>query len=424
MANHNQLEHPLRRNILAEIHARPFRATKTPRSFLKQTFVCKPSSKYDKDLTALSAWCDGQSIPLPEPNTRHHSGMIDDVRMTWERHSEFITVTWACAFNKKAHDKLMDLAVSHSEKMMAGPPLLISSTRLELAPDNEVGSFAMSDFSKDSICISDVERGQARITTDFHQDEHGSTRFLVQNIGLGEPLAGVLTRRILEMESYRIMALLGFEEVKKISPKIAEIERQLVKLTSGIRGKSGLQETRDTLEQITDIAAELADLSAASQYRLSATRAYFELVNERLGRIDEIPLHGYNGVGEFLNKRLIPAMRTCQNTEKRIGIADEKLSRSTDLLRTKVDIQMQAQNHTLLDTMNKRALMQYRLQSTVEGLSIAAVSYYVVGLIAYFTKGIGISAFMPTKLLTAISVPIVVLAVWYIIRRVRKHHEK
>ncbi len=116
-------------------------------------------------------------------------------------------------------------------------------------------------------------------------------------------------------------------------------------------------------------------------------------------------------------------MRTCENIEHRIKNAGDKLDRSTGLLRTKVDIQMQVQSHEVLDSMNERALMQFRLQSTVEGLSIAAVSYYVVGLLAYMAKGLGIDDFISPARLTAISVPIAIFTVWYIVRRIRAKHK-
>lgn len=424
MAGQEQTEHPLRASILSEVHARPYTPIQTPRSLLKQAFVCKPAGSLEADIRKLSSWCQTHGIRSPNTKTRQHTGKLKSTRITWERHTEFVTLTWDCPYSKNAHKNLLEMAKLHSADLIACPPQLISSTRLDLLDKGQVGGFDLMDFSSDSLCMSDVEHKRARIITDFRQDEDGSTRFMVQNNGLAGPEAGILVRRLLEIETYRIMALLGFEAVKKITPDIASIEVGLVRLTSDIRGKSDLQETRETLENITDIAAELANLSASSQYRLSATKAYFELVKARLMRIDETAIDGYSKVEEFLNKRLYPAMRTCQTTEKRIGVADKKLSRATELLRTKVDIQMQAQNHQLLDTMNQRALMQYRLQTTVEGLSIAAVSYYIVGLFAYFAKGIGVETFISTKLLTAISVPIVVFGVWYIIRRVKKHHEK
>ncbi|MGT2466713.1 DUF3422 family protein [Mesorhizobium atlanticum] len=81
-----------------------------------------------------------------------------------------------------------------------------------------------------------------------------------------------------------------------------------------------------------------------------------------------------------------------------------KLTRATTLLRTWVDVDVEKQNRDLLASMNNRARLQLRLQQTVEGLSVAAVSYYVVGLIGYVAKGASIfgHAFAP-EVVTAAS---------------------
>ncbi len=73
--------------------------------------------------------------------------------------------------------------------------------------------------------------------------------------------------------------------------------------------------------------------------------------------------------------------------------------------------------------MNRRARLQLRLQQTVEGLSVAAVSYYVVGLIGYLARG-GQEAFgLPwdPAVATAVAVPAVVIMVWALVRRIRRH---
>src|SRR3546814_18423991 len=59
---------------------------------------------------------------------------------------------------------------------------------------------------------------------------------------------------------------------------------------------------------------------------------------------------------------------------------------ASNLLRTRVDIELEAQNRDVLMSMNRRARLQLRLQETVEGLSVVAISYYVVGLVGYAAK--------------------------------------
>jgi len=416
--------HPLRKAILAEIHARPYAPITTPRVILQQAFLCKPSTNAQDDLTAFANWCENHKLPPPPPEARHHMITLNGTSLTWERHTEFITLTWDCPPAPNALKELWDLSEDHILGLMSENHALISAVHIDLIRGS--GSAEIPDlkgFDTNSLCLSTVKDGRALVMVDFRQDRFGATKFIVYNNGLDDKNCGILIRRLLEIETYRVMSLYGFERLKAVLPKIASVEKQLVHLTGQMNDKTDLEITRKTLEEITDIAADLTNLSASSQYRFSATRAYYSLVNARLKRLSEENIPSYSSIEEFLAKRLAPAMRSCENIETRIKNASEKLDRATRLLRTKVDIQMQLQSHQVLDSMNERALMQYRLQTTVEGLSIAAVSYYVVGLVAYLAKGLGFDGFISPARLTAISVPIAIISVWYIIRRIRARHK-
>ena len=417
-------QHPLREAILAEVHARPYKAITTPRAVLQQAFLCKPSSIAQADMGHFWQWCINQDLSPPETGSRHHTVLLDGIQITWERHTEFITLTWDCKYTKTAQKKLWQFSAKHTKEMMTDKHSLISAARVNLLQCNDTQKTPdLIEFNSDSICMSKVKSERALILTDFKQDEFGATKYTVHNRGLDTRNCGILVRRLLEIETYRMMSLYGFERIKKILPEIAAVETQLVHLMKQVNTKSDIDSTRKILDEITDIAADLAKLSASSQYRFSASRAYYSLVKARLKRINEQSIPSFSKIEEFLNKRLAPAMRTVENVEQRIANAGDKLDRSTGLLRTKVEMQMQVQNKAVLDSMNERALMQYRLQTTVEGLSIAAVSYYIVGLLNYVAKGIGIGGFISPKLLTAIFVPIAILTVWYIVRRIRaKHH--
>jgi uncharacterized membrane-anchored protein len=178
------------------------------------------------------------------------------------------------------------------------------------------------------------------------------------------------------------------------------------------------------LADLTELAAELEADAAASLYRFGASRAYDGIVRERLEALDEEPVPGHDTWAGFLQRRVAPAMRTCRSVEERQANLSRKLTRATTLLRTWVDVEVEKQNRDLLASMNNRARLQLRLQQTVEGLSVAAVSYYVVGLIGYLAKG-GASAFGHTfspEAVTAAAVPVAVLAVWWGVRRIRHSH--
>ena len=65
--------------------------------------------------------------------------------------------------------------------------------------------------------------------------------------------------------------------------------------------------------------------------------------------------------------------------------------------------------------------MQLRLQQTVEGLSVLAISYYAIGIIGYIMKPV--MPYLPgldSSSLLGMAAPAIVLAVWYFVRRLRR----
>lgn len=177
------------------------------------------------------------------------------------------------------------------------------------------------------------------------------------------------------------------------------------------------------LDELTSLAVELEAGAAASQFRFGASRAYNEIVQMRLQTIGERKVDGWPTWSSFLARRMSPAMRTCATTEIRQSDLSEKLARAANLLRTRVDVEMERQNRDLLKSMNDRTRLQLRLQTTVEGLSVAAVSYYVVGLFGYLVKGLHDKGLpVDVSLATAVFVPVAVAAIWFVVRRIRRRH--
>ena len=183
--------------------------------------------------------------------------------------------------------------------------------------------------------------------------------------------------------------------------------------------------SQELLAELTELAAELEADAASSLYRFGASRAYDGIVAERLLALDEAAVPGYDTWATFLQRRVAPAMRTCRSVEERQANLSRKLTRARrQLLRTWVDVEVEKQNRDLLASMNNRARLQLRLQQTVEGLSVAAVSYYVVGLIGYLAKGTSVfGKVVAPELITAASVPVALLVVWWLVRKARRVHE-
>lgn len=297
-------------------------------------------------------------------------------------------------------------------------PLLVAMD-LHLVADRKVTLEQL--FDRASLAAAENSDGQALFATDFQADATGFVRILVLNRGLGPERAGALVQRIIELETYRTLALLGLPEAQRLSPSINHIEKRLAEVTEEMRTTEALTDNHRLLDELTELAAELEAGAAASLFRFGASRAYNEIVQMRLQIIGERQVENLPTWSSFLARRMAPAMRTCATTEERQATLSQKLTRAANLLRTRVDVELEQQNRDLLKSMNERTRLQLRLQTTVEGLSVAAISYYVVGLFGYLLKGAHDQGLpIDTSLATALFVPLAVLAIWLLVRRIRR----
>jgi uncharacterized membrane-anchored protein len=281
-------------------------------------------------------------------------------------------------------------------------------------------------FDRASLAVAENSDGTALYATDFKSDPAGFVRILIVDRGLGPERAGALTQRVLEIETYRVLALLGLPEAQRLAPSVRRIEMRLAEVTAQTRKAEDLEANQRLLQELTALAAELEAGAAASQFRFGASRAYDQIVQLRLQTIGERKSGGLPTWTSFLARRMAPAMRTVATLEERQANLAEKLARAANLLRTRVDVELESQNRDVLRSMNERTRLQLMLQATVEGLSVAAISYYVIGLFGYLIKGAhdaGLVRIDPT-LATGAFVPVAVLLVWWIVRRIRSRHIK
>jgi uncharacterized membrane-anchored protein len=416
--------HPLRARILGEVHARPFRLVATPRAFLHFAFETPPASAA-ADRAFLSSFCLRHGVEGPGTERRVHHVAVNGGSLRWEQFTEFTTYTFDVPLSESAvaFSPLVD------DPFGAGfqpPGEMLVATRLDIVSEAMLGGDPrgpLAGFEEVSISASTVADRMALVVTDFRVDRDGRTRILVVDRGLHPRQAGSLVQRLLEIETYRTFAMLGLPEAQAQSGTVAAIEKRLVEITAETRRTEGLDQNRRLLADLSSLTADLEAGAAASAYRFGASRAYDAIVQLRLESLGEEPYEGYPTWAGFLARRTAPAMRTLQTLQERQHDLSAKLGRAANLLRTRVDVEMEQQNRTLLRSMNQRARLQLRLQQTVEGLSVAAISYYVVGLVGYLAKGSVLFGFaLDPTFVTAAAVLPVLLFVWWIVRRIRRRH--
>ena len=412
--------HPLRGAVLGEVHARPFHPVACPARLVHFGFLTGPDeAKADRD--ALAEFCRQRGLKEPSAGAKHHYAALSGLTLRWEQHSEFTTYTWEIPIVSSGPFMPPVSQLAHAMGALPQPGPHLVAIDLQLVNAAEAASWP-SVFLDNATAASHAA-GAALVSTDFSVDGDGFVRWLVVDEGLGETNRGALTQRLLEIETYRTLALLGLPEAQGIAPRVKEIEDALARIARAMTSTQDLGSDNQLLNELTLMAAELEATSATSSYRFAASRAYDGIVQQRLEAIAETRYEHYPTIAAFLSRRMAPAMRTCATLEERQAVLSQKLSRSANLLRTRVDVAIEQQNRDLLHSMNERTGLQLRLQQTVEGLSIAAISYYVVSLLTYVFKGVkeGGLNFDP-NVAAAVSVPVVLISVTLVVRSIRRTH--
>jgi len=414
--------HPDRAAVAAEIHTRPPPELGAPVSLSHLTLVSgREGAAAEREF--LTELCRAYSALPPDAGATLHTAALGQLELRWERHTEFSTfmLVREGAFGEPfAEPAVTHIGPRWLERL---PGELIAANHLVVLPDDApTPDYEQLSrwFEGHHLLSGRVQGEDVQLWTSLRLHADGFGRFVVKNAGYDRLRLGRLVQRVLELDTYRLMALLGLTQARRSGEVLAEMEQRLLQLTVAMTDADDAQSERQLLDELSDLAAEHARASADSAFRFSATRAYAELVHERLARLRLERNDGMEIVSSFLARRFEPAMRTCRAVEGRMEGLGARLARAADLLRTRVDLALQEQNQALLVSMDRRAKLQLRLQQTVEGLSVAAVSYYIVGLWSYLLKLIA-PALGPQAVgfATGLAVPVVVGVVWTGVRRLR-----
>ena len=421
-------DYPQRYALANELHARPFPELTAP---CRAAFVAIKqevnAAERDRaqDRAHLCALLDRYGAPHPAPGANHHSGTLGRGVLKWEQHTEFVTYTiFAEGVAEQPFDGSVQ-AMFPADWLAEAPGKVLTSclVRVEQVADAAAGR-ALAEarfpgwFVPESLALSEVIDGAAMIASDFRIDEQGHVRLAVLAVeGTSRRRLGRIVQRLLEIETYKSAAMLTLPIARAVAQQAAALDRELSEVVSDMAATAGDQ--AQTLDRLLKISAEVELLSTASAFRFGAAGAYEAIVTQRIEVLREMRVASRQTFAEFMMRRFDPAMRTCRSAQGRLTELSARAARASNLLRTRVDVATNAQNSQILASMNERAALQLRLQETVEGLSVVAISYYGVNLAANLlkplAKGIGVGEGWVYAGLT----PVVVVVVWAMVRRIR-----
>jgi len=415
--------HPMRERLYSELHNRPFHLLENPAQ-LSHLAIQHGGRLQQREQAFIKALCDRFGVvasPAAAPCFHQDFGLFS---LRWERHMEFSTYTFIRqAARSEAPFQSNAIDAVPSDWLASLPGELVAAVHVEVesgSPGDSSESLAPV-FDNMAPVGSSASDGRAQIWTSFKLHEDGFGRFLVCDDELTPAQRGRLVQRVLELETYRLMATLGLPLAQELNTVLTQLDQQLKQLTTRIAQANLSVSDRQLLAQVSSMAARVEDLRTQSNYRFAATRAYFDVIRQRMEELREQKISGHLMVGAFLRRRIDPAVKTCQAVENRLESISRRVARASELLRTRVELVVQEQNQALMKTMNHRVRVQLRLQQTVEGLSVAAISYYAIQLVDLILGAGQATGFdYDRELLLGGAVPVVIGTVFFATRMVHK----
>ncbi len=417
--------HPQRFVLHNEVHARAPFILKLPvrASYLAMLLTNEQKLLERQHLISL---CERFGVNPPDNDADHFVANFEVFQIRWEQHGEFSTYSFYVHDTPK--DPFVDSALKKvpvdwlsqlsGQMIVAMHATILSEESISYKETNDLTKIA-EYFAGNAVIGSKVTGGAASVFTDFRIHVDGFSRLLIIDHDLRAQQAGRLLQRLFDIEVYRIMALMAFPIARGLYPALNKSDRQLYTITNAMTRPE--KDDALLLDELTNLAAEIENYISSNQFRFAAASAYYKLVGQRLDDLREDRIQGIQTLGEFIKRRLEPAMNTCESVSHRFTLLSERVSNASQLLRTRVDIIIERQNQGLLTSMNLRAKMQLRMQQMVEGISMVAITYYAASIVGKFSEALHAFGFkVNPELVEGVSIPFILIIIAVNTKRIHK----
>ncbi len=417
--------HPQRFVLHNEVHARaPFIRSLPVRTSHMALLVSGEEKMQERQ--HLIALCERFGVAPPAKDADHFCASFDAFQMSWEQHGEFSAYSFYAYDNpdepfsdpplkKVPHDWMSQIS---GQLIVAAHMTIVSPEDIHYQDETDLSPVS-AYFAGNPIVGSKATGGAASVFTDFRVHVDGFSRFLIVNHDLRTAQAGRLLHRLFDIEVYRVMALLAFPIARKLYPELKKADRQLYTLTNAMTQPDN--NDGKLLDELMALAAEVENHISTHHFRFVAASAYYQLVGQRLQDLREVRIQGIQTLGEFIKRRLEPAMHTCNSISHRFTLISERVSNTSQLLRTKVDIIIERQNQGLLSSMALRAKMQLRMQQMVESISMVAITYYAASLVGKIAEALHAMGWhIDAEFVEGVSIPFILVIIAISSRRIHK----
>lgn len=418
----------MKARIEKEIHSRPPVPLQTPCLCHHLVLLDQETGPFDEQahLREIKVTARAETLHC---TSSHGFVAGENFSVKWEKHSSFSTYTLYFQNNdvqNPAHgnrpadqhdpsltDEIHEWLNRIPGKVLSYTTIQVLAVGVDTAAQIEAEITGLCKESDHLIGI-EANSGAAHIFTDFKTRENGQVSIFLMNKGMAPPRTGRLVQRLTEIETSRHMALLNLPLAKEMGPRLSAIEEKLDHIVYEISRPSSTDQ-RELLEELTNLAADTERLAFVSFSRFGATEAYYHILQNRLKGLKEHHIEGYCRISTYLERRIEPAVRTCLHTLGRQDNLSKRIQQASQLLRTRVDVNLETQNQQLLHTMSHRVQTQTRLTRMVEGISFVTISYYLIELLNMLLQAIstatGILLPEQTQL---VMIPAIMGLVWFV----------
>ena len=420
-------EHPLRRRLSEELHARPYHNFEGAGRFIRFIFLFEDT---DADIIDyVNNFLRERDQTILGPSTKFTRVALEDFAMRVERHTEFVSISFIekelAVKSGLSSDAFSPAKLPHLpfDWVRNVPAELFHAIWLEIGgkpPTRLTPHLVHKLLDSRSAPSNMISDDAAQLHVSFDIDSEGFSRAALFNLSIPANRMGRIIQRVIEMETYRMLTLLGLSAAQTHGQTLNKIDESLGHLTVSLSEQIAAtdKKTDDILPQLSQLSAKLEETFAKTGFRMAASKAYSEVFLARLDSLRPTYLKGFQGIRGFIDRRMLPALQTCFAFSNRLERLAARVDRSAQLLRTQTEMTIQQQNRDLLVSMDRRAQVQLRLQQTVEGLSIAALTYYSVGLVHYVAQALPLATYgLDLLTVKALSVPVIAFFVWHLIRR-------
>ena len=415
--------HPLKDALINELHNRPFPVVALPAQVSSMVFLHSVSR--ESELKKLIELAQCHSVKPPADNADCYYQSFANFDLRWERHNEFSTYTVI----RQAHptDNFCEnlFSVLDQDWVEAIEGQVMAANHIDLRPANTAATTRgelKRQFNGQRLVGSKIYDGLATLWTSLKTERDGFIRTLVIDEGINASQAGRVIRNLLEIAAYRSMTLLALPAARRLMPQIRHLEQCLVETNNKLNTLATMEDEQSLMNELIDEATQLEKLVADHSFRFSATEAYFKLTESRLEMLREQKIPAIRTLKQFHARRFIPAFNTCMSLVKRKDNLSKRISRTSELLHLRLQLSLETQNQQLLTSMDRRSELQLRLQKTVEGLSVVAMTYYSISLIKLLIQPLPIRDYLPIShgMALALLTPLVFSGAVMVILRIRK----